>query len=69
MKTSELITALQSEQKLHGDLAIHFAGGDEYKITGIKHVAAKTSIHSGSVTGSHLFQPERLVITGESISE
>ena len=67
MKTSELITALQFEQKTHGDLDIHFAGGDEYEITGVQHVAAKTSIHHGSVTGSHLFRPERLVITGKSI--
>jgi hypothetical protein len=67
MKISELISALQSEQKLHGDLTVNFGNGIEYKITGVQHVAAKTSNNPAPAHGPHLSQPERLVITGKSI--
>lgn len=67
MKTSGLITALQAELKKYGDLDVHFGNGIEYKITGVQHVAAKASNNPAPAHGPHLSQPERLVITGQSI--
>lgn len=70
MKASKLIEILQEAQMNYGDLPIHFVGGVS-EFSPSKVVLAKAGVsaaHAGAVTGSHQFEPARLVIKGQPLS-